>query len=359
VLIDVPTGQERPLTKRRWDAVGGTTWLPDGRSLAVSAIDSGRTNFQLWRVDAADGSVRRITNDLNNYEDVSAAATGSTLATVLGDWSSTVSVSAAGAPTSLRPITSGQGRYDGLTGLNWTPDGRILLTSADGGQLDLWIMDGDGKNPRKLSSDIAAEFSPCAMADGKSIVFASSKNEKTGLWMMNLDTGQLAQLTDNPADVSPLCALNGESVVFSRFDPEPRVYRVALKGGAPAIVGDFSAFALAIAPDGQQVASLFRVESKWVVALQTLDGATPTRGFDILSSPMLMQFTPSGDALTFVDFRKPPPSLWNQPLAGGEPQMLVDMKGDRVFAFAWSRDGRLAVAHGQVPTDVVLISGIR
>jgi len=44
---------------------------------------------------------------------------------------------------------------------------------------------------------------------------------------------------------------------------------------------------------------------------------------------------------------------------GGAPQQLLDMSGERIFSFAWSRDGRLAIAHGPVPTDVVLISGMQ
>jgi hypothetical protein len=49
----------------------------------------------------------------------------------------------------------------------------------------------------------------------------------------------------------------------------------------------------------------------------------------------------------------------NQPLPSGAPRQLLDLDGDRIFNFGWSRDGKLAVAHGPVPTDVVLLSGIR
>jgi len=44
---------------------------------------------------------------------------------------------------------------------------------------------------------------------------------------------------------------------------------------------------------------------------------------------------------------------------GGAPQRLLDLNGDRIFSFASSRDGRLAIAHRPVPTDVVLISGMQ
>jgi Tol biopolymer transport system component len=116
----------------------------------------------------------------------------------------------------------------------------------------------------------------------------------------------------------------------------------------------------ALSLDSRQAATLTTaVGGRWRVALLELNGSPMTRAFDILSLPFKVQFTPRGDALTFLESRKDVPSLWNQPLSGGPPQQLLDMSGDRIFSFAWSRDGRVAIAHGPVPTDVVLLSGIR
>jgi hypothetical protein len=73
----------------------------------------------------------------------------------------------------------------------------------------------------------------------------------------------------------------------------------------------------------------------------------------------VLQFTADGRALTFLESRKETPSLWNQPLSGGPSEQLIDLHGDRIFNFAYSLDGRLAIAHGPVPADVVVLSGIR
>jgi Tol biopolymer transport system component len=115
----------------------------------------------------------------------------------------------------------------------------------------------------------------------------------------------------------------------------------------------------AVSPDGRQVATFTTPGGPWRVALLELNGSLMTLPFDILSLPFKVQFTPRGDALTFLESRKDVPSLWNQPLSGGPPRQLLDMNGDRIFNFAWSRDGQLAIAHGPVPTDIVLLSGIR
>ena len=43
---------------------------------------------------------------------------------------------------------------------------------------------------------------------------------------------------------------------------------------------------------------------------------------------------------------------------GGPPRAVVDLRGDRICRFAWSQDGRLAVAHGNGQADVVLSAGM-
>ena len=95
------------------------------------------------------------------------------------------------------------------------------------------------------------------------------------------------------------------------------------------------------------------------MGLMPVDGSPPVKSFNIASFPIMLRWTPRGDAVTFLESRQGAQSLWNQPLEGGPPQQLVDLGGHRIFNFAWSSDGRLAVAHGPVPTDVVLLTGVR
>ena len=50
-------------------------------------------------------------------------------------------------------------------------------------------------------------------------------------------------------------------------------------------------------------------------------------------------------------------NLWAQPLNGGPPTQITDFKSDRIFDYAWSRDGKqLAVSRGKTTRDVVLLT---
>jgi len=52
-------------------------------------------------------------------------------------------------------------------------------------------------------------------------------------------------------------------------------------------------------------------------------------------------------------------NIWRQPLDGSAPRQLTHFTSDRIFSFAWSRDGkRLAVSRGTVSGDVVLIRNL-
>ncbi len=148
-------------------------------------------------------------------------------------------------------------------------------------------------------------------------------------------------------------------------DPEqryqsPRLFRVALDGGTPTQISNDFAMSATLSPDGRYVASFsFGAGGRQDVVLRAVETGAAQRSFDIVSVPLMLGFTSTGDALTFLESRKGAPALWNQPVDGGAPQRLLDMNGERIFSFAWSRDGRLAIAHGPVPTDVVLISGMQ
>ena len=92
------------------------------------------------------GERHRVTNDLNTYVGVSIAHENRrSLATVQVENSSNIWISPIADPASAKPITTGQGRADGVGSIAWAPDGRVIFTSNVTGHPEIWIMDGDGE----------------------------------------------------------------------------------------------------------------------------------------------------------------------------------------------------------------------
>jgi Tol biopolymer transport system component len=276
--------------------------------------------------------------------------------TIVRDTASTIS---AGAPGDLRPVTNGNARHDGENALAWTTDGKLVFSAAVNGQLDLWMADSDGRNARALTSDPAAESRVCVLSGGESIVYVSTKNGRAGIWRQDLATGRLTLLGDDPSDDLPLCAPDGKSVIFTRAGEQ--TLRVSVDGGAPQALAEARSFfgSWGLSPEGREIVCAMQVPGRgWVIGLRPVDGGAARGGFDILNVPFVVQWSPRGDALTYIETREKAPGLWSQPVDGGPPRQLLDMHGDRIVNFAWSRDGRLAIAHGRSATDVVLFSGV-
>ena len=73
-LVDLGTGEVRPLTAD-WDRwPGRPVWTPDGSALIVSADEQGSS--PLFRVDVATGAVRRLTGDRGAYTDAQVSPDG-------------------------------------------------------------------------------------------------------------------------------------------------------------------------------------------------------------------------------------------------------------------------------------------
>jgi hypothetical protein len=72
----------------------------------------------------------------------------------------------------------------------------------------------------------------------------------------------------------------------------------------------------------------------------------------------LISWTIDGKALTYIDTKDGVSNIWAQPLDGGPKKQLTHFKSDLIFKYAWSHDGKLALARGAKTSDVMLIVDI-
>jgi serine/threonine protein kinase len=354
-MVDATSGAIHHRALGRWLNVTSASWMND-ETVVVSAVEPGKLNGQLWLVTG--DTVRRLTNDLNNYVGAAAARSSGAVVTVLGDLASGISVvtlPAAGAP-SISRMTPSSTRFDGQFGLAWTSSGRLVYTSAQSGQVDLFIADPDGANARQLTRDATIEAWPAVSPDDRSLVY---KAESAGLMHYDIASGRSTALTTDPSDESPSWTPDGKHVLFVRASQSSiRQFRINADRTGLMDVAD-AGYGGTFSPDGRHLAGLMLLNQQSVVALIPTDGTPPERGLNILSIPVILGWTPAGDAVTFLESRRGPQTIWNQPVDGSAPRELLGMGTDRIFNFAWSKDGRLAVSHGPVPTDVVLLTNVR
>ena len=110
---------------------------------------------------------------------------------------------------------------------------RVAFSSNRGGSNDLWIMDADGHNARRVTSDPGAEREPAWTPDGTRLVYtATPKAGPSQIAIIRADGADNHLLTsgtggNRSAEVSP----DGATIAFvSTRDGNPRIYAMGLDG---------------------------------------------------------------------------------------------------------------------------------
>jgi eukaryotic-like serine/threonine-protein kinase len=349
--VQVGDGSEKQISSHRWWRLGRTAWLRDASGLVFNARDSIASPSQIWYVSYPGGEAHRITNDLNDYLDVSLTADSSALVTVQSEQISNIWDSPNQNTNRSSQITSS--KFDGLQSISWTPDGKIVYDSAATGHLDLWTSEANGSGQKQLTADAGNNSWPSVSPDGRYVVFVSDRTGANHLWRIDIDGSNPTQLTNGIGESNPQCSPTGQWVVFNSKSVDAPLSMVPILGGETIKIDVKTAGGVAVSPDGKWIASTHWEPSKINTAIYAFQGGEPQKSLDI--DAYYFRWTPDGRSLAFVDDRNPSVII-EQPIDGGPPRQLADFKPDRIFSFAWSHDGKqLVVARGTQTHDVILV----
>ena len=113
---------------------------------------------------------------------------------------------------------------------------QIAFSSNRDGNFEIYVMDDDGGNLRRLTNHPDRDFSPSWSPDGKRIAFSSYRAGNWGtleIYVMDADGGNQRRLTKNlHPDGSPSWSPDGERIVFdSSRDGNSEIYVMDANGG--------------------------------------------------------------------------------------------------------------------------------
>ena len=80
---------------------------------------------------------------------------------------------------------------------------------------EIYVMDLDGSNVKRLTYNAAWDSEPVVSPDGKKIAFTSNRDGYSEIYVMDVDGGNVTRITRNEInDMSPAFSPDGERVVF-------------------------------------------------------------------------------------------------------------------------------------------------
>ncbi len=215
-------------------------WSADGRHLYFSSDRGG--NRDIWRI-AIDPETGAPASDpepitfgsVSTTGDLAVSGDGTRLAYMAASARSTIErldleadgVTPAGPPVQIADFSTPSSFPD------VSPDGERLVYSTQGHVVeDIFLIDVDGTNRRRLTNDRAKDRGPRWSPDGRSIVYYSNRAEDNyHLWQIDVESGRVSALSD------PL--IRGAGMVYS---PDGRLLAIDNISDRTAIysVDDFS-----------------------------------------------------------------------------------------------------------------------
>jgi TolB protein len=142
----------------------------------------------------------------------------------------------------------------------FSPDGtKICFMSDRNGQMDLFVMNRDGSNVRRLTTNPANDSTPTWSPTGTQIAFTSDRSGSPQIWVMDADGLNQRRLTfnDSYADRATWSPAPYNEIAYSaRSGPgfDIRVYDVASGQSRQLTNGEGSNESPAFAPNGRHLA---------------------------------------------------------------------------------------------------------
>jgi Tol biopolymer transport system component len=152
-------------------------------------------NFDIYVIDLATGATRRITSDPALDWAPSWSPDGRWIGfTSRRSGADELYVIDASSGAGERAITSGPGA---AVRLQWSPDGRrVAFGSSRTGNADIFVADPDGTNAMAITTSPADDWDPAWSPDGGRIAFLSYRdNGVASLYVMDADGRNLIRLS--------------------------------------------------------------------------------------------------------------------------------------------------------------------
>lgn len=370
-LVSVKDKTIRQFGEREWLNASSFQWTKDGLSVLMLARSGTQEPSQIWQVSYPDGKeVRRITNDSNGFELMSYAPeagiiTASKNTTISSLWTFN--------PTNkeLNQVTSDSKNLVGAGGIAFYPDGKLLVSKIDGNKANLWTFDADGKNEKQFTSEEGFNSQASVSADGKYVVYASTRTKFYSIWRTDFEGKNPTQLTipTDSYDSKPIILHDNKTVIFERRSADftkSTLMKISLDGGeATALFPQETAMQMfpSISNDGKLLAistsEFDKTNNKFnreIKIYAVNEGGIGELKHQIKTSlGYYYRFSPDNKNLTYIN-QQGVDNIYNFPMDDTQPKPITNFSSGHILNFAWTKEGKkLYIVRGIINNEVVLL----
>jgi Tol biopolymer transport system component/uncharacterized protein YjdB len=195
---------------------------------------------------------------------------------------------------------------------------------------------------RPVLADNFANIQPALSPDRTRIAFSSNRAGSYDLYLMDADGGNLQRLTTEPGrEAEPVWTPDGTRLVYTvtRQGEQPQLYTLRPEGRpAHALTAEGGNHSPAISADGRSLAFVSTRDENQEIYVMPVDGGEPRRVTRTSQRDSLPRFLPNGDLIYVVE-RGKGSRLVRLAGAEGEPQTVLETD-EPISGLAVSRDGR-------------------
>ena len=348
----VPEGQ-------KWLTLRSINWMADSKGVIVAAADD-QSSFdspQLWYYPVKEGTAKRLTNNLNGYSFSSMDRNSTQLAALEPEAFSNLFIVPNNSGTAVRQITEGSKRRDGMKGVQWLNNERLIYSSQSGGYDNIWMTDGSGGAETQITSGAFVDQSAHPVPGQNTIVFSSNRSGSFNIWRSDINGSNLKQLTRGNYDIAPSVSPDGRWIYYGSYgDSGGGLWKMTINGDSVQSVTPKHIFYYSLSPDGRSIAYFFfdQEQRQKIGVMSLVTGAVE---YEMEYQNSAVVWTPDGKNFAFVRTQNGVSNIWTVPVAGGKEKQLTTFTTGRIFDFDWTPDGKkLAVARGESSSDIVLLT---
>ena len=234
---------------------------------------------------------------------------------------------------------------------------------------EIYVMDADGRNQRRLTNNPASDSSPSWSPDGKQIAFVSDRDEHVNIrgfptseiYVMDADGRNPQNLTNHPSsDRSPSWSPGGKRIAFQSDRDNDRDHNIEIYvmdadgGNLGRLTNNLTEDEdPAWSPDGERIAFSARREGHvehnldltYEIYVMDADGGNEQRLTENRNNDWNPSWSPDGNRIAFEADRKGDFvsfDIYVMDVDGGNPQKLTNHR-DWDGSPSWSPDGERIV----------------